>query len=434
MRTWFAGAERELIEAFDLDENDDADPFLGIGSDVQEVMEVGGHRYKHVVDRWGLVGQRLNWVSRSLHTVGLHGLRLGTPASNRMDLCDIISRIAWRAGGLHRHWLEEFRKTTMNMQIEDDKDQRHRAVLYDARDAIQCGLKLLANLVRGAHRKRPQIHYLLNGNGAGYIDKIKDMRNHIESVVSRFAAIRSNVNVRSIRRWAKQATLKAAHATTRVAQDQVRKSASADKSHIGERTEQIGADKGCIEWSRTWKATREDTSAEVMSAIEALVAVGRREHDAEEILLPPWDEDRVHRSAGKFKAATGIGSDRLRPRHVVMLSMHAKRGLGRVFALVEALRRWPALLREVTEVAIGKKAGGSRLIGLAAALYRIWARARYADCRIVLETRIDRPFLAAAPGKGAIRAAYNEAWANEAAAARGEETATTIVDLKAFYE
>ncbi len=395
---------------------------------------MGGHRYRHVADRWGLVGQRLNWVSRCLHIVRLHGPRLHALDANRMDAYDMITRIAWRAGGLQRRWHEEFRKVTIDMHIEDDKEQRHRNVLFDVRDGVERGFKLLHSLVRGVHRQRPQIHHLLNGDGACYLGKVRDAMTHIETLISSFATIRSNANLRSIRRWARSATLKAAHASTRVAIDQTRKSASADKSHIGERTDQIGADIGCKEWSRTWVATSKDTSDEIMSAIEALVTVGRREHDAEEILLPPWDADRIHRAACQFKAGTGIGSDRLRPRHVVMLSLPAKRGLSRVLALIESLRRWPALLREVTEVAIGKKAGGSRLIGLAAALYRIWARARYADCRIVLETRIERPFLAAAPGKGAVRAAYNESWANEAAAARGEETATTIVDLKAFYE
>ncbi len=434
LKTWYAGAEQELIEAFDLDGGDDGDPFRGIGGEAQEVMEAGGHRFRHVADRWGLVGQRLNWVSRNLHTVHVHGRRLHANGATSPDAYDIITRIAWRAGGLHRQWREEFRKSTANLNFEDDNEHHQRTILFEVRDKVEKGLKVLYSLVRGVHRQRPQVHYLLNGDGATYLNRVRDMMTHIEAVLSRFASVRSNANIRSIRRWAKSASLKAAHASTRIVADQTRKSASAEKSHIGERTDQMGADRGCTEWASTWGATKDDKSEEIMAAIDALLAVGRREHDAEEILLPPWDAERIHRAASQFKAGTGIGSDRLRPRHVIMLSLPAKKGLSRVLTLIESLRRWPPLLREVTEVAIGKKAGGSRLIGLAAALYRIWARARYADCRIVLETRIERPFLAAAPGKGAVRAAYNEAWANEAAAARGDETATTIVDLKAFYE
>ncbi len=434
LSTWYAGAERELLEIFDLDGGNDGDPFLGIGGATREVMETGGHRFRNVPDRWGLVGQRLTWVSRNLHLVKLHGPGLGILDDQRTCKWDMLTRIAWRAGGLRRSWPNEFLKTTANGNNEGDEDGKQQAVLIEARDGILKGLNMLFSLVRGAHRNPPQIHYLLNGGGERYLENVGHMMSNLEGIVNRFAAIRSNVNVRSIRRWARAATLRATHAATRIAQSQVRKTASACRDHIGERTEQVGADKGCKEWAATWQATHNDQSADIMQAMEALIAMGRRERDAEEILLPPWSVDKVHRAAGQFKAGTGMGVDKLRPRHVVMLSTPAKAGLGRVLEAIERLRRWPELLREVIEVAIGKKTGGSRLIGLAAALYRLWAKARYADCRIILETRIERPFLAAAPGKGAVRAAFNEGWTNEVAAANGDETATTIVDLKAFYE
>ena len=65
-------------------------------------------------------------------------------------------------------------------------------------------------------------------------------------------------------------------------------------------------------------------------------------------------------------------------------------------------------------MALGKKAGGCRLIGLATALYRIWAKIRYLDCRAVLEERLKRPFFAAAPGAGAARAAFEAAFLESA--------------------
>ncbi len=80
------------------------------------------------------------------------------------------------------------------------------------------------------------------------------------------------------------------------------------------------------------------------------------------------------------------------------------------------------------------KKRGARLIGISGAIYHVWARLRYDDCRGVLEARLDRPWFAAAPGKGAERAALEVSLAAEAASARDLHTASSAVDLKKFYE
>ena len=92
------------------------------------------------------------------------------------------------------------------------------------------------------------------------------------------------------------------------------------------------------------------------------------------------------------------------------------------------------MLREVVAVALGKKTGGCRLVGLATAIYRIWARIRYLDCRCVLEGRLQRPFFAAAPGVGAAAAVFDAAIDCEAIVEGGDEAACTLVDLSQFYE
>ncbi len=74
------------------------------------------------------------------------------------------------------------------------------------------------------------------------------------------------------------------------------------------------------------------------------------------------------------------------------------------------------------------------MIGLAPSLYRIWSRVRYNQIRGVLEARIARPFLAAAPHRGAQRAVQEAAWTCELAAAKGEHAAATTVDMKQYYE
>ncbi len=81
-----------------------------------------------------------------------------------------------------------------------------------------------------------------------------------------------------------------------------------------------------------------------------------------------------------------------------------------------------------------RRRGGGRLIGLAPSLYRLWSRVRYVHLRADLERRIARPFLAAAPGRGAQRAVVETSWRCEYAAARREHAAVATVDLKQDYE
>ncbi len=101
---------------------------------------------------------------------------------------------------------------------------------------------------------------------------------------------------------------------------------------------------------------------------------------------------------------------------------------------IEKRRRWPDLLRRITAIARAKKAGGSRLLGLAIGLYRIWARIRHDDTAEPIEIRLSRPFFTAAPGGGAERAVATAAVFCEAARARGEVSASTTVDIAKFYE
>ncbi len=165
-----------------------------------------------------------------------------------------------------------------------------------------------------------------------------------------------------------------------------------------------------------------------------MYAVGRKEREYEEVLLPDFDIDRISYFASKFKGNTGRGSDGARPHHYKLLASGAKAALIRIFRCIEKFRRWPWSIRSVVEIALGKKAGGSRLIGLATSLYRLWTRVRYADCCSVLEARVARPYLTAAPGRGAARAAFDAAFETEAAAARGEVAATTCFDLRQYFE
>ena len=168
-----------------------------------------------------------------------------------------------------------------------------------------------------------------------------------------------------------------------------------------------------------------------MQLLEAVELSAMREA---EIPLPAWCPERLRRVALKFRRGTSTGPDWLRVRHVADLSQGALQALCKIFERIEGVARWPSQLRSVIEVALPKKTGGARLIGVAPSIYRIWARMRYLDVRIILEKRLERPTLAAAPGRGASRTALEAAFATEAAIARGWVAASTAVDMKQFYE
>ncbi len=170
---------------------------------------------------------------------------------------------------------------------------------------------------------------------------------------------------------------------------------------------------------------------DIMNAIDAVEVI-----DAlyPECPLPPFDPYRVYRASRSIKAATGIGLDHARPWHFTLTSSGARAGLVALLTAVERLRRWPSLLRWTIAHALGKKSGGARLIGITSSVYRLWARIRYWDCRAVLEARIQRPYLVAAPAMGAERTAVEFALAGEVAASRGLHSAASSHDLKKFYE
>jgi hypothetical protein len=154
----------------------------------------------------------------------------------------------------------------------------------------------------------------------------------------------------------------------------------------------------------------------------------------EEIHLPPIDVARLRKWARRFRGDTGRGADGLRPRHIALLSDEALTALVKLLNGIEADQKWPGTLRGVAAIALAKKAGGARLIGITGAIYRLWSKLRYDDVRDELEARIARPFMTAAPGKGAERAAVEAAMEGEIAHARGEVSATAMVDMSKYFE
>ena len=429
--TWYAGAEQELIEEFGICP-EEAVGFRGIGTAVRVVDGREQGRFQHTPDHLGIAGHRLAWICRSLHMVALHAATVAEKGIECKE-ADILTRISHRAGALRKRWRNESAALAKGRGA-DGNDDSNRHDITEVCEGTQTGLAFLEKLIRRVHRTIPFLVRIMAGEVAEVKKEAAKLCPELEEVSMRLACARGREAKAATRAWAKAATHSLAHKVTKQFSSCTRKSASARKHHQGERTAQEAAECGRNEWAATWKAAESDQSEPILKAIEAMYYVGKLESDHDEILLPPLDAQKIARYAGQFKGGTGIGTDHLRPRHVVYLSADAKAGLARLLGAIERYKRWPDVLREVLERAIGKKSGGSRLVGLATSLYRLWAKCRYADCRAVMETRIARPFLAAAPGRGAEKASFECAWEAEAAHARGQFAATTQLDFVQFFD
>ncbi len=451
-QTWYAGAEQELLERFDLEGAPEGDAYRGLGLVANEIVGNPSRRFQNSSSRLGLLGQRLGWVCKALHIMQLHGRALldglldgdahdtRRPDSRRAHqtrretAIGILRGIGYRAKSLYGRWDKDYCRMTGYDLSDSGLPEDQRCAMEDARAAVARGLRSVSWLVVVRRGRPPLLDKLCNGCGDATFDGIGAELQDAATKYEALSRVRHKIELREVRRWVRAAPLGLTHKITKEAEEVARKTASATKGHVGERTAQIAADMGRAEWGSIRNATDCDESEEIVRAVDALMAVGRRETDLEELLLPQLDDDRIRKAARTFGEGTGIGVDTMRPRQVAELSKGGRHGLCRLLHAIEKYRRWPECMREIIEVALGKKSGGSRLIGLATAVYRIWARARYLDCRAIMEARVERPYLAAAPRKGARAAAADQAWGAEAAWAKGETAATTIIDFKTFYE
>ncbi len=457
LKEWHAGVELELMGVFGLDCEEDRVPYRGLGQERRSSYAVAERRHRHTPDWQGVLGHRLAWAARQLHDVGqqaamlceyggamveVHGragaarrqsrasravrdaasckgqadVDIQTAASHGLPWqYVIIKRIGLRAAALLRH------KKREKMNAEDG------AAAKDLQDA----LRLLASTARTSHGTLPLIDLWSRGDGRSWLAKLCAQRTLTDETHMEFARRRYAHRLKETRHWASTAAYKIAHKVTREPEAITHLSASAKKTHLGAANPQEAADEGIEEWSVPWDAATDDRSEDVMREIEATTASMDK---YTEIPLPELDDEAIHQGGRSFHGRTAVGVCGLRPRHSLLVSRGARRALGKILMRIERFRRWPKAVWAVTEVALSKRTGGSRLVGLAATVYRMWARIRYTHCRALLEQRIERPYLAAAPRKGAARAAFEVARVAETAAARGMTAAGTMVDIASFYK
>ncbi len=164
---------------------------------------------------------------------------------------------------------------------------------------------------------------------------------------------------------------------------------------------------------------------------------GRRRRYAplhERDALPRLTPEMIRAASKASKLDTAQTYDGFHPRHFELLGDEPLHALADLYEAAESLGSWPDQMSLVTMPALPKPGGGYRLIGIFAATYRIWARARrpLAD---EWESRNERAYFAAGSDRSPTDAVWRQALRAEAATAGGGSTAAAILtDLEKFYE
>ena len=123
-----------------------------------------------------------------------------------------------------------------------------------------------------------------------------------------------------------------------------------------------------------------------------------------------------------------MGCDAFHPRWFAWLSCELLEAFAVLLNSMERVGAWPEQLSAILIAFIPKSNGGTQQIGLLAGLVRLWERVRKP---IVADWRksVERTYNWAAKGKSPQVAVWRLALRAEAARARGQELAATLVDL-----
>ncbi len=435
---WFAAASVELMTVYGKVNTEEEPHYCGIGMPPREVEGTIGPAKAETPCKLGMLGHRLAWSARALRLILRWAAQLEPPRRQN----EYRHPLPLHGDKLQRiiRTLQCYGHRATAMIREPMISARDGTTDDDYRDTLKRALRLIATVVRSCHRRGPLIPDWSRGLRLDCIVRFAAMEREVADAIAGLCKARRAKELKRLRGWARSAPLKLAHAVTKPRETACRYTASAAKHHQGEMTAQDAADKGLSEWSRPWKASDVDRSGDVLKLVSDAYDIGPEEwaiaQDGilDEIELPDICEGRLLRWARRFKGDTGLSMDALRPRHIALLTMQAIRALARLLMRIERSHRWPSTLRGVVAAAIAKRTGGSRLIGVAGAIYRLWTKVRYDDIKEQVESRLARPFLSAAPGVGAERAAVEAALFAEVATARGLGSAISIVDMSQYFE
>ncbi len=242
IEAWYAGFEVELGSLFGTLGTDEEAAYLGIAREPEFIEEVCRSRYRDVPSEVGLLGHRLAWTAKGLHLLGLHTpviYKAGVfPFDRRASFGDSVSRIGWRAAAFSRERLR-------TCSAYDDRD---------ARAALRRGLIFLASFNRARHRMPPLYAQIRQGHVGPVVDEANLLRDEVMKHLVDIAAWRRRQKDREVRLWAKSAGSAQLHRATKDKETVTPTSASADKGHLGELTEQAAANRGAGEWGALWRA------------------------------------------------------------------------------------------------------------------------------------------------------------------------------------
>ena len=93
-------------------------------------------------------------------------------------------------------------------------------------------------------------------------------------------------------------------------------------------------------------------------------------------LLPPITGEQLREAAGTYKEHTGRGCDAFHPKWFAWLSDELLAAFALLLMSLEKLGVWPSQISAILIALIPKNSGGTRPIGLLAALVRLWERVR----------------------------------------------------------
>ncbi len=276
---WYAGAEVELFAAHGVDLHD-AGVYRGMGRAGTMIQAEARGRFRSAADDVGLLGQRLAWASKALWSVIV---AMGAPldSQHRRRYLELASTMAPRAMAFRR----ELNARPNNYAGSID----HLRILMDALRLVgRAGLR-----VRGV----PALLHRLRV--ADYPDKLNEFRNQYNTVGAVLLEVcehRHRKSLRTVRIWARCASEKLAHRATKRPEVAPLKSASADKHHAGELTDQRAADHGMAEWSNSWEAEIHDGGGDILKTVEETY----RACDESDLLVissPPYGRRAAPRAA-----------------------------------------------------------------------------------------------------------------------------------------
>ncbi len=108
------------------------------------------------------------------------------------------------------------------------------------------------------------------------------------------------------------------------------------------------------EWGDVWLADTTDAGDDILRQVMDIYN-DTDDSDLPLITLPPITGHSLRKGPLKFRSDTAVGVDCVRPRHFARLSCAALDALGRLLVQFEAHGRWIDIVREVIEVARGKR-------------------------------------------------------------------------------